>query len=287
MMRKAVTNGNLPGKEGSGRRYWMHANPVGPKSVPYEGIGRRPPKARFLEPYRLSEEHRAALIQLLFAGAVGDAESRELFASAIEYDIANARQALAREEPPATEGPAAPQPVVEQFSEPMAALAPETLEQPGDAKPSLPADLAYASRSLAERIAGLEAPIRDAIAESLRTQDPFCRTYDGAYLAALCAELSRLADAVEGQTQHQAPVTAEAPPADAAPPEPAPPDPPMPEAARRFLRRVVRVYEEVLECPAETEPDGTFVAVLGLVSQEAGVALPRDTARLVEALQGD
>lgn len=286
-MRKAITNGNPSGKEGSGRRYWMHANPLSPKAAPDEGLGRRPPKARFLEPYRLSEERRAALIQLLSAGAVGDSESRELFASAIEYDIANARQALAREEPTVLVGPAAPPTGAEQVPESVAVPAPDTLEQPGDATQSLPTDLADTARCLAERITGLEAPVRDAIAASLQARDPFCRTYDSAYLKALCAELNRLADAVEGQPRHQAPMTTAAPPAEPAPPEPTPPDPPLSEAARRFLRRVVRVYEEVLECPAAAEPHGTFVAALGLVSEEAGVSPPRDTERLVEALQGD
>lgn len=260
MMRKAVANGNLPGKEGSGRRYWMRANPLAAKAVPVEGSGKRPPKARFLEPYRLSEERRAALIQLLAEGGVGDGESRELFASAVEYDIANARQALTREPPAAVGDP------------PMPAAAPQPALEP------LPADLAYTARSLAERIAGLEGPLRNAIAESLQGQDRFRRTYDGAYLDALCVELTRLADAVASQGQ---------PPPPAITPALFPPaaDPPLGEGARRFLRRVARVYEEVLESRADPGSGGTFGAVLVLVSEEAGILLPRDAATLAEALQ--
>lgn len=271
MMRKAVANGNLPGKEASGRRYWMRANPLAAplagKAAPTEGAGKRPPKARFLEPYRLSEERRAALIRLLAEGGVGDGESHELFASAIEYDIANARQALTREAPAAAEEP----PKSAAATQPASEAAPGPTQAP-------PADLGCAARSLAEQIAGLDEPLRAAIAESLQGQDPFRRSYDGAYLDALCLELTRLADAVAGQGQP--------PPAEMAP-VPAPPavDPPLGEAARRFLRRVARVYEEVLESRAEPQSGGTFEAVLGLVSEEAGVALPRDPARLSEAFR--
>ena len=203
MMRKAVANGNLPGKEGSGRRYWMRANPMAPKAVPNEGLGKRPSKARFLEPYRLSDERRAALIQLLDDGGIGDGESRELFASAIEYDIANARQALAREPPPAAAEPP--------IAEPVTAEAPAVLPEAAETAPALPADLAYTARSLAERIAGLEGSVRNAIVEALQGRDSFQRVYTGAYLEALCAELNRLADAVASQPQHPTPETAQPP----------------------------------------------------------------------------
>lgn len=273
MMRKAVANGNLLGKEGSGRRYWMRANPMAPnKAVPNEGLGKRPSKARFLEPYRLSDERRAALVQLLEDGGTGDRESRELFASAIEYDIAAARQALAREPPPAAAEPP--------IAEPVTAEAPADLPKPAETAAGLPADLAYTARSLAERIAGLEGSVRNAIAEALQGRDSFQRVYTDAYLEALCAELNRLADAVAGQPQPQTPEAAQ-------PPAPAPPapEPCLGESAQRFLRRVARVYEEVLESRAEPVRDGVFGAVLGLVAEEAGIALPREPATLAQALQ--
>jgi hypothetical protein len=265
MMRKAIANGTPPGKEGSGRRYWMRANPLAPRAAPAEGPGKRPPKARFLEPYRLSEERRAALIRLLAEGDVGDGESRELFASAIEYDIAAARQALSREAPAAAEPQ--PQAVV---AEPAADARPS----PAAMVPAAPQDLAGTARALAERIAGLEVPVRDAIAELLQAQDRFRRSYDGSYLEALCTELTRLADAVAGCAQSLPPATIQAP------------EPPLGEGARRFLRRVVRVYQEVLESRADPQSAPVFGAVLSLVSQEAGITLPREPATLAEALQG-
>lgn len=267
MMRKAISNGGLPGKEGSGRRYWVRANPVGAKPATGDTAGKRPPKARFLEPYRLSDERRKALIELLAAGNVGDGESRELFASAIEYDIANARQVLAREAP--AEPPRPPAPV---------SSALEPLPEASEPTPALPADLGFTARSLAERITGLDGPLREAILRALQTGDPFQRVYGEAYLDALCSELLRLVDAVANQ------------------PRPAPervderPAPPAPEAAlsegaRRFLRRVARVYEEVLECAADPVADGTFLEVLILVAEEVGIPLPQDPSRRAETLQ--
>jgi len=266
-MRKALTNENQPVKEGSGRRYWMRASPVGSKATASEIPGKRGHKARFLEPYRLSEERRSALIQLLASGDIGDREGRELFASAIEYDIANARQVLARQVPAPEQSTAKP-----------IAAATSTGEQEVIAKgPALPMDLAHTARSLAEHIAGLEGSVRIAIAAAIQARDPYQRAYDGSYLDALGVELKRIADAVENEPAGLASVASE-------PPAPAALERPLGEGARRFLRRVARVYEEVLESAADPSTDGTFESVLRLVSEEAGIALPRDPADLAGAL---
>jgi hypothetical protein len=272
MMRKAVTKGTLTGKERSGRSYWMRAGPVGPKAPSNnDAQGKRASKARFLEPYRLAEAQRSALIRILAAGDIDDAEGRELFASAIEYDIANARQALAREgAPPKSELPA---------PEPAASLSPESLPKPISPDPSLPTELADSARSLAAHIAALDEPVHNAIAKAMHEQDAFQRGYDSAYFVALHAELMRLAEAAAAAFQAPHPTTSQ-------PPNPTPPTRPLGEAARRFLRRVARVYEEVLETPANPAPGGTFESVLHLVSEEAGIVLPQDPAEVVSALQG-
>ena len=111
-MRKAVTRGDEPENEGKGRRYWVRAHPSEPKALA-EGAPKRAPKARFLEPYRLSEERRGALLDCLIAAGVGDPESRDLFATAVEYDIASFRQSVAGSDPGTH-----PQPVLEPPSEP-------------------------------------------------------------------------------------------------------------------------------------------------------------------------
>jgi hypothetical protein len=271
-MRKALSSENPSVKEGSGRRYWMRANPIGPKAVAGEPSGKRGQRARFLEPYRLSQARRAALIDLLERGCISDRDGRELFASAIEYDIANARQTLARDMRP----PAPPQTTEQPADTPRPNEQPEAVAK----APALPADLAHTARSLAERIVGLDGPMRTAIVEAVQALDPFGRSYDGTYLDALGVELRRLADAVASEPRDPEP-TAAAPPA----PVPVALDPPLDEGARRFLRRVARVYEEVLESTADPSPGGTFEAVLRLASEEAGIVLPRDPAALADALR--
>jgi len=271
MMRKAVTKGALTGKEGSGRRYWMRAGSVPIKAPSHsEAAGKRTSKTRFLEPYRLSESQRSTLIRVLTAGGIGDTESRELFASAIEYDIANARQALARE---------GTEPASELVASERATGSPsEPLPEAISTDPPMPADLAEAARSLAERIAGLEEPARSAIAESMHEQDAFHRRYDSAYFEALHAELTRLAQAVTALLRTPYPVAAQ-------PPSQIATTRPLGEAARRFLRRLARVYEEVLESPADPAPEGTFFAILRLVSEEVGIVLPQDPDEVASALQ--
>ena len=271
-MRKALSSENPSVKEGSGRRYWMRASPIGPKAVAGESAGKRGQKARFLEPYRLSQARRATLIDLLERGCISDRDGRELFASAIEYDIANARQTLAREMRP----PAPPQTTEQPADAPCPNEQPEAMAK----GPALPADLAHTARSLAERIAGLDGPMRTAIVEAVQALDPFGRSYDGTYLDSLGVELRRLAEAVASEPRDPDPTAAE-------PPVPVPValDPPLDEGARRFLRRVARVYEEVLESTADPASGGTFEAVLRLASEEAGIVLPRDPAALADALQ--
>lgn len=271
MMRKAVTKGALTGKEGSGRRYWMRAGPMPTKAPSHSEVaGKRTSKTRFLEPYRLSEAQRSTLIRVLTAGDIGDTESRELFASAIEYDIANARQALAREGTEPASGLAAAEPATDSPS--------ESLTETISTDRPIPADLAETARSLAQRIAGLDEPTRNAIAESMHEQDAFRRRYDSAYFEALHAELTRLADAVTVAQRTPPAITAQPPNAIAK-------TRPLGEAARRFLRRLARVYEEVLESPAAPTTEGTFYAILQLVSEEAGIVLPQDPAEVASVLQ--
>jgi hypothetical protein len=59
----------------------------------------------------------------------------------------------------------------------------------------------------------------------------------------------------------------------------------MSSGARRFVRRVARVYEEVLESKPNSLTDDPFLAALRLIAGEAGIALPRDPEALSTALQ--
>jgi hypothetical protein len=264
-MRKAVIDRNAPIKEASGRRYWVRAAlpapPPEPDPEPEETV-RRPQKGRFLEPFHLAEERRAELVKLLGAARVGDTEGRVLFAAALEYDIANYRQS-------------APPPV----AVPVAVPAPEPAPEPVAAEPLAEpqAALGESARTLAGTIAALDPAVRARIAAVLGEQDPFGRSYCGAYMEALCTELLRFAEAA--LTPPPPPPAAKPAP----PPEP-PPEPPLGEAAGRFLRRVARVYEETLESRVSLEPHSPFLAVLGLIAPEAGIPLPRDPADLAGVL---
>jgi len=262
-MRKAVTDRITPLKEASGRRYWMRVTPGGPKAPPAEVGGKRPPKTRFLEPYHLSGDHRAALLERLAAAGVGDAESRDLFASAIEYDIANARQAGVQDET---------------LLPPQAAVADPAPEATiAEDKTGL-AELAASARSVADHIGGMDETARAALGAALRATDPFQRGYDAGYFVALCTEFRRMAGAAAN-------LPAAGPAADLKPElPPAPPEPPMSASGRRFVRRVARVYEEVLETKASLDPDGPFLATLQLITREAGVPLPRDPDVLSAAI---
>ncbi len=274
-MRKAATDSAMPAKEASGRRYWVRAAAGAVKAGAAgaaEADGKRPLKTRFLEPYHLSVEHRQVLLDGLARAQVGDPESRDLFASAIEYDIANARQAALHDEPP-------PAPATQpEVIEPAAAQSPVPEQSPQqDPQQAGLGDLAARARSLAEQIGALEEGARTALGAKLRSADLFQRGYDGAYLEALCTELRRIAGAAAAFVPAAAPAAVLPP----APPPPAP----LSAAARRFLRRVARVYEEVLESKASLLPGGPFFEALRLIAEEAGIRLGEDPDAVAAVLE--
>jgi hypothetical protein len=256
----------MPVKEGSGRRYWVRANPT-PKASGAGGATKKKPKARFLEPYHLSDERRAELMAMLTAGGIGDAEGRGLFAAAIEYDIAAYRQSAPKER--------APKPAM-----------PKVLEVAPEPDPALEAEIALVDllhalggsiASLVQGLAALEPAARERLVVQLKLGDPFRRDYAGEYLDVLGSELTRVAEAARSVSR----------PAPPPPPPPCePPEPPLGEGARAFLRRVARVYEECLEARASPDPDGAFRGVLDLVGAEAGIHLPADPESLTSILQG-
>jgi hypothetical protein len=301
-MRKAVTDGAKPTKGDTRRRYWVHSTPGGTRKA--EGESKRPVKARFLEPYHISEARRGELIGLLAAASVGDAESRDLFVAAIEYDIANLRRSAPTSTPappehtpeaaPVLTRPSAPDPVPEPPS--ADGVRPVTEAQPPKtAVETTPivdplAEIATAARLLASRLEDLEAEPRLQIATALQEADPFRRVHTADYFRALECELVRLALAISGiplsEGEGTVPTRDADLPAIASQPDPVtvpPPTPPLDRAALRFLDRVARVYEEVLEAPAKLETAVPFAALLRLVAGEAGILLPADPAALALA----
>lgn len=295
-MRKAVTDGAKPIKGDTRRRYWVHTSPGTPRKSPAEGEPKRPAKARFLEPYHISEARRDELIELLARAGVGDPESRDLFVAAIEYDIASLRRSPRAQTPaPAPAAVLEPQPVAASEPAPDTPPAPVPAPDQGgtpetlDGAPGVLLErIAAGARELASQLEALEPEPLGRVATALQDADPFRRVHTSDYFRALEQELARLALAISGIPGAAGPIQSPepGPPAVTQAPVPAPdptPEPQMPaldRASRRFLDRVARVYEEVLEAPAELNAARPFAPLLRLVAGEAGIALPADPGAL-------
>ncbi len=133
-----------------------------------EEIGPRKKKGkRFVDPVRLGESDRNRLIHLLEKRGIGDAEGRSLFIAAMEYDLAECREAVPEE---------------------------ETRRAGGK---NLPAEIRETARALAQQLQGLAGETQQQFLEHLGASDPFRRTYGPEYLQALGIELQRLDEAAQ------------------------------------------------------------------------------------------
>jgi hypothetical protein len=257
-VRKAITGHLANAKDGGRRGQWVNAHSP-PPDPPDETAAPRPPKARFLEPYRLSDAQRAALLAPLIAAAVGDAESHALFLSAISYDLAKFRQAALRPEPAAAPPPIAVEPPIAQ------ARSNRTLEE-----------IVAAADTLAGHLRGLNKTERAAIGAEMRACDHFQRIYDDGYFDALREELERMSLAVARVPVHCISVASPLPRT----------APVITDIGRRFVRRLAQTYEQCLETkPAAATPGNPFTAVLMLLAAAAGVSLPSEPAAVVAVLE--
>lgn len=223
----------------SGRTYWVRrttpppaeAEPASP-SAP-----KRPAGKRFVEPYRLSDDQRAAIIAPLEALGVGDAESRDLFAAAMEYDLAGCRDLTSSqpEQPARTPNPSAEERRLREVAE--------------------------SAQALAEQLARLDQKATERLALALTESDRFKRGYGDDYLRALHCELQRIASA----TPKQAPERA-------APP----PKPELPESARRFVLRAADAFGDCFETKASAQRGSAFLAALKAIVTTTGVRVPAD-----------
>jgi hypothetical protein len=151
---------------------WVQAQPPPPGVT--QTTARRAPKARFLEPCRLDEGQRRAICAPLIAAALGDAEGRALFLSAVEYDVALARQAAgARPDADAKAPTAEPAPADSPF-----------------------ADIGVTAAGLAGRLRGLTGPEYALLAAALARADPSRGEVEVRSLDTLCVDLERLAAAL-------------------------------------------------------------------------------------------
>jgi hypothetical protein len=258
---------------------------------PGKGVPRPSAKKRFVEPYRLSEEQRVAMLAPLAERGLGDAESRDLFAAALAYDIATCYELTAAEplipEPPQE----APQTaaVVAPRSVPGKRRASPAARDQASTHPVMPsalAELAQAAKALTERIQALDPQTRIGLFQALHESDRFHRGYDDAYLAALGGELVRLAEgaaptpavaqtpeATSDTLEVTAPVTRKA-----TIPKPSP-------AARQFIVRAADAFEECFDQSPTTQVGGPFAAMLKALAMATGIRIPTDARNLAEILR--
>ena len=304
----------------SGRSYWVrnipgagdpdataqshsglgHPEPPGAYSSPpspSKGMPKAIPKKRFVEPYRLSDEQRDAMLAPLAERDIGDAESRGLFAAALAYDIATCYELTTAEpalEPALEPVPESPPKVLQAAAQGAAkpargkgrAPAVEPIVLP--AVPPAMAELAEAARALSGRLQVLDAESRTRLFQALHYGDRFQRGYDDAYLMALTGELAHLAEAAAPQPAVP-PTTEAGPEMPAAPaPIPAPKNVPAPKpspAARQFIIRAADAFEECFDQAPTAQVGGPFAAMLKALAVATGIRIPTDARNLAEILR--
>lgn len=233
---------------GSGRSYWVRRTSPPPPEAERSSPPKRPAGKRFVEPYRLSDEQRAAIIAPLAALGVGDEESRSLFAAAMEYDLAGCRE-LASAEPPQPARRPKPKPSADERSL---------------------RELAAAAQALAEQLAGLTPAAAERLRLALSETDRFKHGYGDEYLQALRCELQRIAG-----------TTASKGPEQAAPP---PPKPEVPEAAQRFVLRAADAYADCFETKPSPQRGSAFLDTLKAIVSATGVRVPTEPRAVAEIL---
>ncbi len=245
------------------RSHWVRGSDSEPSEPAVRNALRRTKKASFIEPDRLSETARAALLARLSELKLGDGDSRELFAAAVEYAIASCRGAATE-----TPAPAAPTPA------PVAA-----------SHPAVPAgplqELAQTAALLAERLSRLETQTREALLTQLQQSDLFGRAHDQAYLETVAREIRRIGEASAAVPQAQ--------PAAATTTKTSRPDPSRAQAAKRAARlaqRVADAYESCFETRVTEATGEVFIPVIRMIGAEAGIELSPEDAELMALLRG-
>jgi hypothetical protein len=234
----------------SGRKYWVRDTPSPDEKTPkVQAKPASPGKKRFVEPHRLTDEQRANLLDALEAGTIGDAESRALFAAALEYDLAPFLQLTA--ERPAPE-PAEPKP-----SESDTALT----------------TLAEAASGLAAQLARLDGATKERLQNALGQADLFHRRYGDEYLDSVREELLRIVAAGPQPT----PTARQTRPKAA----------PLSDATRRFLRRVADAFTDCFELRPTPDQLGPFATTLKGIADATGIPLATDSHTLKRVLNRD
>jgi hypothetical protein len=233
-----------------GRGYWVR-DTLSPETKPAKSRAKPSSdgKKRFVEPQRLTDAQRKALLGELEKARIGDTESRQLFAAALEYDLARFQE-LPLE-----------QPSVPDVSEPKGLGPDERLQE-----------LTEAARAVADRLSDLDEAARETLLTALTQADQFHRGYGNEYINTILEELARIAAA--------------APKKRAASGSRKPKAPPPAESARQFIRRVADAFSDCFEARPTVEGEGAFATVLKAIINATGVHVPNDPHVLKEILKG-
>lgn len=284
------------------KSYWVRANLPPAFSAEDEDPSPPPPPAprkkssgpRFVEPYRLGEAQRAALLKGLEAESLGDDDSRQIFLAAIEFDLAGCKTLLeakaaaggdispvacpANGTAPGQDGNGAPLPVAVEPLPPMS---------PPMAQPAVLLALGNLARQLALALADLDREQRQALLQGLEASDCLARGYGDRYLDALRLELEHLgATFVSPDSDIHSDsdrVTATAPWVE----PPPPPAPPLPPEVRVFLRRAADAFGDCFDAEPSSAAGTPFPRLLSLLGSLTGLPLPEDEITLNQILKAD
>lgn len=240
-MSKAREDTSAPNKTVKKGRYWIHNT----TKTPNQSEAKPRKRPRFVEPYRLSNEQRSAMLVPLERLGIGDEETRSLFSAAMEYDLASCHGKGEQAEAAATN----PKP------------------HPSADEISLTA-LHHAAGDLAERLKALDETSKARLQQTLKETDRFRRTYDDEYFGVLRYELLRLAAVAKPPEQ----------------PDP-PAKPPISEVAQRFIVRAADAFEECFDTKATARVRGPFLLTLKAIAAATGIQVPTDASSIAELLK--
>lgn len=204
-------------------------------------------KSRFVEPFYLAKDERESILELLERTSIGDAEGRQLFLTAAEYEIGGFRLALQSE--------AAPEPPPE--------------SQPKDKEHSGLRHLGESASRLGALLEKLDQPGRALLCQRLTDSDRFKRQYHERYLQQLLAELEH----VSGACSEAATLRSET--SDR---------PAISETARNLIVQLARIFGECLDAEIQPGLQAEFCQVLDIIRDSAQISIPTDQASVSSIL---
>jgi hypothetical protein len=201
-------------------------------------------KSRFVDPCHFGPQDKLALMQLLAEAGVGDDEGRQLFVTAVEYEVGGLRPALLKE------------------IESQPAAEPVTVSQPPQSKADIELlQLGKAAAQLKTLLDNTRKTARTRLSQTLGETDPFGREHGPGYLEHVAVELGRISAACAVQPQEVAT-------------QPAPAPAVMGPEGRKLIKQMARIYDECLEADPRAGEARVLLDVLGLLRECTGLPIP-------------